>query len=414
MLGANGENLLLDLRQTPFALANDARDERGNLLHFRFLHAAGRHRRRTDAHAAGHKRAERFLRNGVLVDRDVGLTEQRLERLARHAGSRQIQQHQVIIRTAGDEANPFLCKFRRHRARVQHNLVLIRLKLRRHRLFQADRLARDDMLQRAALRARENRLIDCRGIFLLAEDHAAARAAKRFVGGRRHEIRIRNRAGVFARRDKPRDMRHIHHQQAACSIRDLAQAREINDSRIGRRARDNHLRLGFKRHLFQRIIIDDFFLFRYAVRHEMEILTGHVHRASVRQMTAVGQIHSHHRITRLEHGKIDRHIGLRAGMGLHIGVFRPEKRLGAFARQIFNDIDILAAAVIALSRISFGIFVGQVRAHCGQNRVTDEVFGCNQLQMLALARQFLAHRVADFGINSLDGFEINHSPYLPS
>jgi len=34
--------------------------------------------------------------------------------------------------------------------------------------------------------------------------------------------------------------------------------------------------------------------------------------------------------------------------------------------------------------------------------------------MLALARQFLAHRVADFGINSLDGFEINHSPYLPS
>ena len=141
----------------------------------------------------------------------------------------------------------------------------------------------------------------------------------------------------------------------------------------------------------------------------MEILTGHVHRASVRQMTAVGQIHSHHRIA-----KIDRHIGLRAGMGLHIGVFRPEKRLGAFARQIFNDIDILAAAVIALSRIPFGIFVGQVRAHCGQNRVADEVFGCNQLQMLALARQFLAHRVADFGINSLDGFEINHSPYLPS
>ena len=78
------------------------------------------------------------------------------------------------------------------------------------------------------------------------------------------------------------------------------------------------------------------------------------------------------------------------------------------------QLGLFTTAVIALSRISFGVFVGQVRAHCGQNRVADEVLGCNQFQMLALARQLLAHRVADFGINSLDGFEINHSPYLPS
>ena len=92
---------------------------------------------------------------------------------------------------------------------------------------------------------------------------------------------------MFARRDKACNMRHIHHQQAADFIRDLAQTRKVNDSRIRRRACYNQLRPDLKRSLFQGIIINDFFLFHYAVRHKMEVFAGHVDRAAVRQMSAV-------------------------------------------------------------------------------------------------------------------------------
>jgi len=43
------------------------------------------------------------------------------------------------------------------------------------------RLAGDDVLQRAALLAREHGRVDLLRILLLAEDHAAAAVARRFV-----------------------------------------------------------------------------------------------------------------------------------------------------------------------------------------------------------------------------------------
>ena len=45
------------------------------------------------------------------------------------------------------------------------------------------------------------------------------------------------------------------------------------------------------------------------------------------------------------------------------GVLSAETRLfDAFARQVFNDVDVFAATIIALARIAFGIFVCQAGA----------------------------------------------------
>jgi hypothetical protein len=48
---------------------------------------------------------------------------------------------------------------------------------------------------------------------------------------------------------------------------------------------------------------------------------------------------------------IDGHIGLRAGVWLHVGVLRAEERPGAIAGQVLGDVDDLAAAVVAPSGI---------------------------------------------------------------
>lgn len=45
-------------------------------------------------------------------------------------------------------------------------------------------------------------------------------------------------------------------------------------------------------------------------------------------------------------------------MGLHVGVFGAKKLFNAVAGQIFGLVDDFAAAVIALCRVTFGVFVG--------------------------------------------------------
>ena len=51
-------------------------------------------------------------------------------------------------------------------------------------------------------------------------------------------------------------------------------------------------------------------------------------------------------------------------MGLHVGGFCAEQLFDAVNRQLLNDIDILAATVIAAAGVTFGVFVGELGA-CG-------------------------------------------------
>ena len=82
----------------------------------------------------------------------------------------------------------------------------------------------------------------------------------------------------------------------------------------------------------------------------------------------------------LQRGQQHRHVGLRAGVRLHVGVFGAEERLGALDGQRLDHVDVLAAAVVALARIAFGVLVGEHRAGRFEHRRADEVLGGDQLE----------------------------------
>ena len=65
----------------------------------------------------------------------------------------------------------------------------------------------------------------------------------------------------------------------------------------------------------------------------------------------------------------------------------------AFARAMasaLDDVDELAAAVVALARIAFGVLVGQHRAGRFEHRAADEVLGRDQLEAAVLPVQLVA------------------------
>ena len=86
------------------------------------------------------------------------------------------------------------------------------------------------------------------------------------------------------------------------------------------------------------------------------------------QMTAVGKIHAEHHVAGLQHGKIDRRVGLRAAVRLNVGVFGVKELFCTVAGNVFGYVHILAAAVITTSRITLGVFIGQRGAHGLQHR----------------------------------------------
>ena len=77
-------------------------------------------------------------------------------------------------------------------------------------------------------------------------------------------------------------------------------------------------------------------------------MTGHIDRASVGKMAAVGKIHAQHLITGLKQREVYREVGAGAAVGLYVGVLRAEKLAGAVPRDILHYVHIFAAAVVTL------------------------------------------------------------------
>jgi hypothetical protein len=74
-----------------------------------------------------------------------------------------------------------------------------------------------------------------------------------------------------------------------------------------------------------------------------------IERVAVGQVAAVREVHAEHRVARLEQRQVDRHVGLRAGMRLDVGVVGAEERPGAADGGALGDVDELAAAVVPLA-----------------------------------------------------------------
>jgi len=71
-------------------------------------------------------------------------------------------------------------------------------------------------------------------------------------------------------------------------------------------------------------------------------------------------------------------------MRLYVRVSRPKQLLGAFDGQAFCDVDELAAAVVALARIAFRVFVRQHGALSLENPRTRVVLRGDKFDMILL------------------------------
>ena len=160
--------------------------------------------------------------------------------------------------------------------------------------------------------------------------------------------------------------------------------------------------ISFGSHLFgllcDFIHIDDLVLAPHGVVRSLEPFAGHVDRRAMGEMSAGGEIEAHEGIAGLQQRQEHRLVHLAARIGLHVGELGAEQFLGAVDRQRFHHIDPFAAAVIAIARIAFGIFVGQHRTLRFQHRAADDVFRRDQLDLMALAAEFALDRGGDIRI----------------
>ena len=111
-----------------------------------------------------------------------GAPERRLGRLAGEALGPQIDQHQVVVGAAGHDGDSRRrCSVSASALAFSTTCLRVNLELRPQRLAEGDRLGGDDVHQRAALQAGEDRRIDLLGdVLVVGEDHAR-RAGPRSV-----------------------------------------------------------------------------------------------------------------------------------------------------------------------------------------------------------------------------------------
>jgi hypothetical protein len=105
-----------------------------------------------------------------------------------------------------------------------------------------------------------------------------------------------------------------------------------------------------------------------------------------------------------------RHVGLRAGVRLHVGVVGPEELRRPVAGQILGHVDHLAAAVVAPSRVSLGVLAGQDRSHRLEDGQAGIVLRCDQLEVGAGALLLVTHDLRDLRILGLERRPQVHGP----
>ena len=85
-------------------------------------------------------------------------------------------------------------------------------------------------------------------------------------------------------------------------------------------------------------------------------------------------------------------------MGLDVDVIGVEELFGAGSGEVFDDVGVLAAAVVALAGVAFGVFVGEDGA-CGfEDGAADEVFRGDHLEAFVLAIDFIGDLGGDLGV----------------
>ena len=110
-------------------------------------------------------------------------------------------------------------------------------------------------------------------------------------------------------------------------------------------------------------------------------------------MAAVGQVEAHDGVAGREHGGIRGLVGLRSGVRLHVDVLGAEQLAGAVAGQVLHHVGELAAAVVALPGIAFGVLVGEDAGGGFEHRFGGEVLAGDEFELGILPLGFVLDRL---------------------
>jgi len=212
-------------------------------------------------------------------------------------------------------------------------------------------------------------------------------------------MRVRHGVGIEPGGDQPGIVRNVRDQPGAGRVGYGAHAREVDLARIGGAAGEDQAWPGLTGKTVQFVIVDPFVILANAVRCGLEPPPRQADGRSVRQVAAAGEIEPHDPVARIEQREQDSDVGVRARMGLHIGMGRAEQPTGPADGELLDPIDRLAAAIVAAAGIALGIFVGEDRALRGPHLRADDVLRRDQLDMILLPSCFLPDGDGEFAVD---------------
>ena len=124
------------------------------------------------------------------------------------------------------------------------------------------------------------------------------------------------------------------------------------------------------------------------------------------------EAHAEHRVAGLHHGEVCAEVGLRARMGLHVGELRTVELAGAVAGKVLHDVDLLAAAVVALAGIALGVLVGEHATDRLHDGAGGKVLRRDELDGAALTVELGAQGAEHLGVGLGKIFESHDARFL--
>ena len=149
---------------------------------------------------------------------------------------------------------------------------------------------------------------------------------------------------------------------------------------------------------FEGVVVDALGLAVDAVRDDLVVGAGDVDGAAVREVSAVCEVHAKDGVARLQEGEEYRHVRLCARVGLDVRPRRAEEFLCTVDGELLCDIDVLAAAVVALAGVALGVFVGEDAALCLHDGTADDVLRGDEFELCPLAVELVINCLRDLRV----------------
>ena len=150
----------------------------------------------------------------------------------------------------------------------------------------------------------------------------------------------------------------------------------------------------------ERVVVDPLVVAVDPVAVDLEVPAAEVQGHPVGQVAALVELHAEDAVARADRAQVDGHVGLGAAVRLDVDVLRAGEELeGSLLGEPLDDVDVLAAAVVALAGQALGVLVGQPAALRLQDRPEHVVLAGDQLDLVVLAATLTVHRLPELGID---------------